>query len=176
MKEILNHFREDLSREKIKWVDPDSMHITLCFLGDTKDDNIPNLKNEIEKAVSLFPPIKLSFRGCGVFKNLRDPRVIWFGLENNWIFKDLKKYLDETIEPFGFIPEKRDFRPHLTMARIKRIMDISALEDLIEEYKEEQVQVTEINNVIFFESILKQDGPEYIPLLKATLDGFAIKM
>jgi len=176
MREIYSNFRQDLSREKIKWVDPDSMHITLCFLGDTKPDDIPSIKDEIDKAVSLFPPLKLSFHGCGIFKNIRDPRVIWFGLEKNELLKDLKKSLDETIEPFGFIPEKREFRPHLTMARIKWIRDILVLENLIDAYIDEPFHVSEICEVIYYESILKPDGPEYIPLLRATLDGFALKM
>ena len=176
MVEIFNHFREDLSREKIKWVDPESMHITLCFLGDTNEDKIPGLKDETEKAVSFFPPLKLTFHGCGIFRNFRDPRVIWFGLEKNELLKDLKKSLDNTIEPFGFIPDKREFRPHLTMARIKWIRDISVLEDLIDAYKDEPVLVSEISEVIFYESILKPDGPVYIPLLKATLEGLALKM
>jgi 2'-5' RNA ligase len=176
MKEIYNHFREDLSREKIKWVNPDSMHITLCFLGDTNEEKIQRLRDEIEKTVSLFPPLKLDFQGCGVFKNLRDPRVIWFGLEENELLKDLKNSLDSTIEPFGFMPDKRDFMPHLTMARIKWIRDISVLEDLINAYKDEPLQVSDIGEVIYYESILKPDGPEYIPLLNATLDGLALKM
>ena len=176
MKEIYNHFREDLSREKIKWVDPDSMHITLCFLGDTNEEKIQLLRDEIEKAVSFSPPLKLDFQGCGVFKNFRDPRVIWFGLEKNELLKDLKNSLDSTIEPFGFVPDKREFRPHLTMARIKWIRDISVLEDLVNIYKDEPVQVSDIGEVIYYESILKQGGPEYIPLLNATLDGLALKM
>ena len=171
MKEIFNQFRKELSRERIKWVDPDSMHITLCFLGDTSEDKIRYLKDEIEKTVSFSPPLKLDFQGCGVFKNIRDPRVIWIGIEKNELLKDLKRSLDTTLEPFGFVPEKREFRPHLTMARIKWIRDISVFEDLIDAYKDEPVQVSEINKVIYYESILKPDGPEYIPLLKATLDG-----
>ncbi len=176
MKEVYYNFREDLSREKIKWVDPESLHITLCFLGDTNEDQIQGLKDEIEKAVSFFPPLKLTFHGCGIFRNFRDPRVIWFGLEKNELLRDLKKSLDKTIEPFGFTADKREFSPHLTIARIKWIRDISVLEDIISAYKDEPVQVSEIREVIYYESILKPDGPEYIPLLNATLDGYGLKM
>ncbi len=62
------------------------------------------------------------------------------------------------------------------MARIKLIRDIPVLEDLINAYKDEPIQVSEIGEVIYYESILKPDGPEYIPLLRATLDGFALNM
>jgi len=173
MKAIYNHFREDLSREKIKWVDIRSMHITLCFLGETRKEIIPQMKQEISETVRIFPPIVLNFHGCGVFRNIRDPKVIWIGLKRNGIFSNLKKNLDESLRPFGFVPEKREFKPHLTLARVKWIRNISTLEDLLQEYKDEQVQDSRINEVIFYESILKQEGPEYIPLLTAKLDGLA---
>jgi 2'-5' RNA ligase len=175
MLDIFRRFREGLSREKIKWVDPNAMHITLCFLGDTEEEKIPHLKNEIKKAVSSFPPLTLVFHGCGLFKSYRDPRVIWFGMRESDTLKELRRSLDEVIEPFGFIPEKREFRPHLTMARIKWIRNIPVLEDLIEEYRDESIQQSAIHEVIFYESILKKEGPEYIPLLNATLDGLAKK-
>jgi len=171
LRNIARQFRQDLSGDRIKWVDLDGMHITLSFLGDTHEEKIPDLKKVIENVVNDFPILKLEFKGCGIFKNLRDPRVIWFGLEENEILRHLKVSLDQAIEPYGFIPEKREFRPHLTLARIKWIRDISVLKDLIETYEDEHVQLSEVDQVIFYESILRPDGPEYLPLHKSKLVG-----
>ena len=171
MRDILSRFRNELTKERIRWVDPGSMHITLCFIGDTKEEIIHPMKEEIKQAVNLFPPVKFIFKGCGIFSNIRDPRVIWIGLESDPVLAELKRHLDEVLKPFGYTPDKRDFKPHLTLGRIKRIADRSILEDLVREYSHVQVQEYVTDRVIFYESILKPEGPRYIPLLEARLSG-----
>ena len=176
MRDILSRFRNELAKERIKWVDPGSMHITLCFMGDTREELIHPMKEEIKQAVSLFPPVKFIFKGCGIFRNIRDPRVIWIGLESDPGLAELKMHLDGILEPFGFAPEKRDFKPHLTLGRIKGLTDASILEDLVREYSNIKVQEFETDRVIFYESILQPEGPRYIPLLEAKLSGPAKKV
>ena len=171
MREIYHHFRDELSGEKIKWVDLDSMHITLCFLGDTREDVIESLKPEITETANGFPALKLHFRGCGIFKNIRDPRVIWIGMKPDRVLSELKTSLDNLVVRAGFTLEKRDFRPHLTIARIKWIRNTDLLGNLVDKYHDEPVQESVINEVIFYESILKPERPVYLPLLKAALKG-----
>lgn len=166
---ILDHFKQTLSGEKIKWVNPGNMHITIAFLGDTDENVIPSI-SEIIKQISLdYPPFELIFRGAGVFKNLRDPRVIWIGTEINPLLQSLKVRMDNELSGFGFEKEHREFRPHLTLGRIKWIKNITALEEAIQLYKEEEVQRALISDLIFYESILKPEGPVYMPILIAPL-------
>ena len=166
---ILDCFKQTLSREKIKWVDPENMHITVAFLGDTDENIIPSI-SEIIKQISLdYPPIELIFRGAGVFKNLRDPRVIWIGTETNTVLQNLKIQIDNELSGFGFKSENREFKPHLTLGRIKWIKNITPLEEAIYQYKDHEVQRALINELIFYESILKPKGPIYLPILNAPL-------
>jgi len=69
----------------------------------------------------------------------------------------------------GFPRDEREFRPHLTMARLKWINDKEKLKDLLETYKNEDFQEVKINEVIYYESILKPSGPVYKPIEKFIL-------
>jgi 2'-5' RNA ligase len=171
MLDILASFKHKLSKEKIKWVDPAIMHITITFLGDTDEDIIPAISETIKNTALGHPPFELVFRSTGIFKNLRDPRVIWIGTEISPIMQKLKEDLDNELSKFGFEKETREFRPHLTLGRIKWIKDISGLEEALKLYKDSEVQKELISGLIYYESILKPEGPEYLPILKAPLSG-----
>ncbi len=169
MRMILDYFKQTLSEEKIKWVSPEIMHITFAFLGDTDEKIIPSISEKINRISQDFSPFELKFRSTGLFKNIRDPRVIWIGTEINPLLQNLKMRIDDELSEYGFEKENREFRPHLTLGRIKWIKNISALEQAIQQYKDQEVQKELINELIFYESILKPEGPEYIPIIKFPL-------
>jgi 2'-5' RNA ligase len=172
MRMILDNFKQALSAEKVKWIDPEIMHITLVFLGDTDEKIISYISEKINRISLDYSSFELVFRSAGVFKNFRDPRVIWIGTETNPVLQDIKIRIDNELSEYGFEKETREFRPHLTLGRIKWIKNIPALEQAIQQYKDQEVQREPINEIIFYESILKPDGPVYLPILSAPLKKF----
>jgi len=168
---LLSYFKQALQQEKIKWVDPVIMHITITFLGDTDEKIVPSVSEIINNTALVNPPFEMIFRGTGIFKNLRDPRVIWIGTEINPKMQNLKASLDTELSKFGFEKESREFRPHLTLGRIKWIKDRSALQEALEQFQDQEVQKELITELIYYESILKPEGPQYLPILKAPLSG-----
>jgi len=171
MLSILKYLQESLSGGKIKWIEPDILHITLFFLGDTDEELIPVIAERLQQLSHDFSPFDLEFREVGLFRNIRDPRVIWIGTKENQTIMMLKSGIDNELSKLGFKTEKREFRPHLTVGRIKWIRNISALEEVVKSYKNHEVQRSRINSVIFYESILKPAGPEYIPLSEVPFGG-----
>lgn len=171
MLSILKHLKESLQGEKIKWVDPDILHITLFFLGDTDEKLIPVITEKSQLLFREFSPFDLEFREVGLFRNVSDPRIIWIGTKENPTMKMLKSGIDNELSRLGFESEKREFKPHLTVGRIKWIRDKSRLMELIQLYRNQEVQCSRINKIIFYQSILKADGPEYIPLSEIPLGG-----
>jgi 2'-5' RNA ligase len=171
MLSILQHLKECLAGGKIKWIEPDILHITLFFLGDTDDKLIPVITEKLQQLSHEFPPFDLEFREVGLFRNIRDPRIIWIGTRENQTFRMLQSGIENELAGLGFKIEKREFKPHLTVGRIKWIGDISALEEVLKLYKNHEVQQSGIDKIIFYESILKPFGPEYIPIAKIPLGG-----
>ncbi len=77
--------------------------------------------------------------------------------------------IDEELKTFGFLPENRAFKPHLTLARIKYLYDTRNFYNLVKSYCDLDIQPVSIEKIIFFESILLPKGPLYRPLKIASL-------
>ena len=161
---LLDDSRNLLQKEKIKWVHPGNIHITLKFLGETAEENIPLIIKEIKAVLSDCNSFLLRFRGTGVFRNIHDPRVFWIGIEEDKNLYAIRDKLEVVMEKLGFKREEKSFSPHLTLARIKYIRNKNLLGDLVTRYKDKDFLKMQVKEIIYYESILKPEGPEYIEL------------
>jgi 2'-5' RNA ligase len=169
MKSCISHLREVLRREKITWIDPGKLHITLKFLGDTDENQVKSTTRVLEETVPGFPASEMVFRGLGVFRNLRDPRVLWIGTEAGQTLGELKNEIDDKLLSLGFPKEKRKHRFHLTLGRIKFIRDTELLQDLLAEYRQTLFQKNLISEVIYYESFLRPEGARHVPIRKFSM-------
>ncbi len=115
--------QESLRRElpQINWVKSENLHITLKFLGDTPEGTIDELKQVVQQAVKNISPFVITVRGFGVFPDKRAPRTIWTGIDcEQSALEDLALQVESSVMSLGFPEEKKAFRPHLTLARIKK--------------------------------------------------------
>src|ERR1700681_3615489 len=64
----------------VKWVEPDNLHVTLLFLGEVDDRELPGVCRAAQEAVADLPAFPLSIEGAGCFPNPRRPRVLWVGV------------------------------------------------------------------------------------------------
>jgi len=105
---------------KVRWVMNGKMHLTLKFLGNTTQGSIDNLNEALFNAVKSAKLINLSISGTGAFPVKGRPNVLWLGIKGDIDeLKQLTVNINNSLEPLGFITEKRDFLPHVTIARIK---------------------------------------------------------
>ncbi|MDP4222569.1 MAG: RNA 2',3'-cyclic phosphodiesterase, partial [Bacteroidota bacterium] len=102
--------------------------------------------------------------GAGVFRNYRDPRIIWTGIQSSDKLIKLNELITAGLRENGFETEEREFNPHLTLGRIKSIRDPEDLKKALESYSQTVFQTVKVNEIILFESILMQTGPLYKPL------------
>jgi 2'-5' RNA ligase len=100
-----------------KWVQPEDMHITLRFAGDI-DGHAADEFADLLADVSL-PPFTVSIVGGGAFGG-RDPRVLWAGVTANPELDGLYRANERAARAAGIDPDPRDFRPHVTLARMRR--------------------------------------------------------
>ena len=174
MSDCIQHVQDLLRDEKIKWVDPEKLHITLRFLGDSSPAQVNSTIKILEELVPSFPAPEVLFTGLGVFRNTHDPRVVWIGMDSGPDLQELKTRIDRKLVPLGFAPEKRKFRPHLTLGRIKSPGNhslqkmLGILEGLLEEYRNMRFQKNLVKELFYLESILRKEGPEYLPLKRVS--------
>ena len=106
----------------VRWVDPGGIHLTLKFLGDVDKEMVNDLLKAMEQSALAFNPnsFRLALSGLGVFPNAREPRVLWAGVEGDLEeLKTLQLLMDRHISDLGFDRERRPFRPHLTIGRVR---------------------------------------------------------
>jgi 2'-5' RNA ligase len=104
---------------QVKWVEPESMHLTLKFLGNVSTGLTGKITTVLEEACSGVHPFSLEIGGLGVFPNARRVRVVWVGLTGETErLGQLQKRIDDVLTPLGFKAEARPFTPHLTLARV----------------------------------------------------------
>ncbi|HKR85829.1 MAG TPA: RNA 2',3'-cyclic phosphodiesterase [Terriglobales bacterium] len=99
----------------VRWVAPESLHVTLKFIGERPDGMVESIKESLRKISS--PAIQISFRGCGFFPTEKSARVFWIGIEAGPALNQLVMRIEGELGPLGIEAERRPFSPHLTLAR-----------------------------------------------------------
>jgi 2'-5' RNA ligase len=154
----------DRSLKGIRWIKPDSMHLTLKFLGGVSEDKVAEIADALEVTLRPIPLFSVACRGLGVFPDIRRPRVLWAGLEGAPLAR-LATAADEALGAFGFAREQREFKPHLTIGRWRESAGRpEALREEIERWRGHDFGASPVNEVIFFQSELKPAGAIHTPL------------
>jgi len=157
----INDIKTNLENEPIKWVETNNMHLTLKFLGDTTDDQIDAVIHVLDQIKVDFQSFSFDIKGCGVFKNIRQPRVLWFGIDQINEMKKIHNVIETELLKIGFEKEQRSFTPHLTLGRIKFIKHTEKLRKLLDLHKNQVFQKLEVKEITLFESNLTPQGPIY---------------
>jgi len=161
---MISSIQAGLSKESIKWTEPENLHITLAFPGDTEESVIKRLKSSLRENCPGSGSFELIVGGAGVFKSLSDPNVLWIGIEPSEKLTELNLLVLRCLEESGIVLEKRPFRPHLTIGRIRSLSQGSGLKDLLEMYRGVELQKAQVGEIIMYESILLKTGAVYKPL------------
>ena len=155
---------------KIRWVRPENIHLTLKFLGDIKTADTEKVARAVSESVTGHPPISLAVKGIGVFPGIKKPRVLWLGISKQVdLLTALQKTLDDKLEAMGFPKEKRPFRGHLTLGRIKSIIDPKTLHDVLKEFTMFESERFFADRIILYKSDLKPKGAVYTKLIETYL-------
>jgi 2'-5' RNA ligase len=101
------------------WVRPESLHITLKFIGEESEEKVVDIKSVLETINA--PTFEMNIRGHGFFPGERMPRVFWIGIEAGTELTSLAATVDEKLSALGIPREEHAFTPHLTLARSGRV-------------------------------------------------------
>jgi len=158
---MISSFKMALKNDSIKWTEISNIHITLVFLGDTDENRVKEIDTLLAEVCNGFGDFELVLKGAGVFRSIKDPRIIWTGIANSKEIAELNKAISARLRETGTNLEERPFSPHLTLGRIKKISNTSVLTNIFEKYREEEIQRIRVSKIILFESILRPEGPIY---------------
>ena len=155
----------------IKWVRTEGLHITLKFLGDIQPGRVEEIASSLSQIGSACPAFEISIEGAGAFPGMQRPRIIWTGIRQGAEeLIRLASQIDGAMETFGFEPEGRPFKPHITLGRVRSPKNIR---ETMEAVKNQTgiFGTFRANAIILMQSVLKPTGAEYTPLHQFQIQG-----
>lgn len=151
-----------IRRAPWRWIRPQNYHFTLKFLGEVDGRMIPSIHDAAGRAASVTEPFRLTMGRIGGFPGLESPRVIYYGIEEGFEeLKHLAMRIEEECERIGFEREKKRFRAHLTLARVKRPADDDILATLRSFPPLDGAAVLEADHFVLMSSRLTPSGAIY---------------
>ncbi len=161
LEQVRLELQRRLNLERIRWIPVSQMHLTLRFLGDTEPGMVESICRAMQDAYIPPETRDLTFDGLGIFGHRSMLKVIWAGIEDPEPVVKLREQTDQMLTGLLQEQDHRPFRPHLTLARMKRLHEPDMVRQEIKNYEHEEMGRVRIDRVVFFESILKPGGPEY---------------
>jgi 2'-5' RNA ligase len=128
------------------------------------------IKKSLELAAKNTCPFHFFISGIGVFRSIYHPRVLWLGLKDTNGLQDLKAKTDQTLSPILKIDPNEKYHPHLTIGRMKKINDSKLLEKVMNEYQNRDFLKVDVEEIVYYESVLFPEGPVYQILSEHTLN------
>ena len=153
----------------VKWVPAANIHLTVKFLGDTDDKLVPKISSELDRIATAYNPFETVIDRLGAFPNLRRPSVFWAGSE----FPiepaaEMAREVDDAMHRLGYDKEKRGFKAHLTLGRVRQGRRADTLAGKIEHYRFEPIPLR-LDRLVLFKSTLAPQGAFYERLHTALL-------
>ncbi len=139
----------------------EQLHLTLRFLGDTDEGRVDDLVSLMTRSVDGVEPFSISFDGVGAFPNAGRPRVVWIGLSGAEPLVGIARRLEEGVVDLGWRPEKRGFRPHATVARIKHVRRLGRLSSLLDRWRDASFGSMRVSSIELKMSELTPQGAIY---------------
>ena len=156
-----NSLRSGLKWARITWVNPENIHITLKFFGETEEKRIPEISRVLKEVAASHKPFASELVNVGIFGSSYSPKVIWFGIDKAEPLKELGNDVLKSVETIGWEHDRQNFVPHITIGRIKEIPDKQLFQKVIDEHKKTWMQEVQVKEFHLYESILLRDGPVY---------------
>jgi 2'-5' RNA ligase len=165
--------RGQLPPRVVRWTDPDGIHLTLKFLGDTPGEKTPAIVQAMTAAAAGFAPCTLAVAGLGCFPSPRQPRVLWVGVPAvPKALTGVQRALDLHLARLNYPRETRAFSPHLTLGRVNdraTADERQTLSALLGRMQIAELGQLPVQELVLFQSDLRPQGAIYTALARAPL-------
>lgn len=156
----------------VRWVPVQNMHLTLKFLGDVSPSNLEFLIQMLRNEADNIPCFNLALTTLGSFPNLKQPRVIYIGIQTSAGLDALQRGIESASRRLGYESEERPFSAHLTLGRVKSnvtAVDQQKIRRAIENTQVDLLGTARVDSVHLYKSELKPGGSVYTRLYSAPL-------
>jgi 2'-5' RNA ligase len=168
LRQVGERLRGRAPHDSVRWVRVEGVHLTLKFLGNVAETDLPEIKAALARVARQHGPFAFTVGGVGCFPNVRRPRVVWVGVEEETgSLAALQRDVEKGLIPLGFEAEKRAFHPHLTLGRTRRGLrsgDQRRLGEIIAAAGVGELDRIQVDSYRLIRSDLRPSGAVYTPL------------
>ena len=157
--------RANDARIDVRWLPPPSYHVTLKFLGWTRDDALAAVRDALDAAARGFSAMTFRTARLGAFASLDRASIIWAGIDRGEPLAALAEKIDAATAGLGFARETRAFHPHVSIGRVR---ETRSVREIVLPLAEQVFGETSIDAITLFESETKSSGSVYRELHRIT--------
>ena len=172
IQERLRQLQDDFgaSLPDVRWTRFGNIHLTLKFLGDVEVSRVDKIRDSLIDVARQFSSFKMSLAGMGAFPNSRKPRIVWVGVEEGADrLVEIARSIESSMKNLGFQREKRPFRPHLTVGRIRRLENPQLMTRTLDESRVGDLGEFAVEKISLIRSQLDPAGSIYTTIAEAPL-------
>lgn len=160
---LVEKLKKNLQHERyINYVKTNQIHLTLKFIGQTEDLDIPAINEACFKMAKRHKPFTLDFDRTGIFGSNGTPRVLWLGMNNTpKTLYDLEADVLDIFDDLGYLRDRQNFVPHLTVCRIKQLVDKKLFQQIYDGIEQKTYLHADVKELIYYQSFLQPTGPFY---------------
>ena len=161
LEDHIARLRKEVPNAAASWGRVENIHLTLKFFGTVEVKRIQRISEAAERAVTEFTSFQIGVGGTGVFPRASRPQVLWIGVNDpSGQLGALQKKFEDECAAEGFENENRAYRPHLTIARLRRPEGARHLADAHLNMQFEPIEI-DLKEIVVFRSELSPKGSKY---------------
>lgn len=159
-----------VGESKMRWVQPQNLHVTMKYLGDVPDADVMDICRAVEDAAARLAPVEFDVVGLECTPSRGPVKMVWAGVrEETGMLARTFAGLESAMEAMGFDVERRAFRPHVTVARVRYCEDPAGLRQATAQLADMEFGTLDCDEVVVYSSQPTKVGPEYAAMARCKL-------
>lgn len=157
---LLFDLHKQFGNSEIKWLNTSQLHLTLKFIGEVPVFYLNSIESLVCSSIDNIKPFNLIIKNIGFFGS-PVPKLVWAGIQSDEVLKKCFYNIDNNLQELGIKKEMKEYKPHITLGRIKFMDKKIKVYDIITRYSNEVICKMKVGKVELIKSTLNQSGPEY---------------
>jgi len=149
----------------VRWTRAEQIHLTLKFLGEVPDSDVPVVCEYAQEVASQFEPMEFQVAGLGCFPPRGGVRIVWVGMADpTGELLRCQRACENAFADLGFKKEGRPFHPHLTIGRVNNPRESDEIRRILKSNEDFDAGSYTADELVVYQSVLKKTGPVYTPM------------
>ncbi len=164
VEKLSSFFKQKTPANALKWVGISNFHLTISFLGEIDEKDLPAIKAALDTSLAGIHPFSIQIKGLGMFPNAAKPRVVWLGIDGADPLMKINRKINISLRRLDIQPDPRPFSPHITIARVHQgaNTDTAALiGSTLSKYRVDPLGEVNISQIHLYKSVLLPSGSIY---------------